>query len=299
MRRELPTGSTPNVETRFLGRVLVLLWWLLGFSPGAHAGGGSLEIRGGYFWDPTTARFFYPHGVAYQSWNPPVGANQSLEQVGSDLLEFKKMHANSVRAEMVWNVVESKRGQFDWSKPDFLVQQAEALGLKLFILIGFQYAPDWFPDEWKALNSENTRSFVLNYEHPEARGAFSNYIAQVTARYRHSRAIGGWILGNEYAYFDLWEPQRRYLGYDSYSLASYRNFLRRTYAGDLARANATWGTEYPSFDEVPMPRTYPADRHQPLFHDLIQWRKRSIGEYVALGTQAARGLTPIICSPTP
>ena len=38
--------------------------------------------------------------------NPPVGMNQSLAQVEYDLIEFKKMHANSVRAEMVWNVVE-------------------------------------------------------------------------------------------------------------------------------------------------------------------------------------------------
>lgn len=257
-----------------------------------QAGNGSLEVRQGYFWDPTTARFFFPHGLAYQSWNPPVGANQSLEQVGSDLVEFKKMHANSVRAEMVWNVVERRPGEFDWTKPDYLVAQAEKLGLKLFILIGFQYAPDWFPEEWKALNSENTRSFVLNYEHPEARRAYSNYIAQVTSRYRNSRAIGAWILGNEYAYFDLWEPARRYLGYDPYSLASFREFLRQHYAGDLARANAVWRTQFPSFEAVEMPRKYPENHDQPLFQDLIQWRKQSIADYVAVGARAARQADP-------
>lgn len=276
---------------RWAGALPIVLF-LLGVTQPAHGGGGSLEIRGGYFWDPTTARFFYPHGIAYQSWNPPVVANQSLDQVGSDLLEIKKMHANSVRAEMVWNVVESKRGQFDWTKPDYLVHQAEKLELKLFILIGFQYAPDWFPEEWKALNAENARSFVLNYENPDARLAYSNYIAQVTSRYRNSRAIGGWILGNEYAYFDLWEPQRRYLGYDSDSQASFRAFLQHIYGGDMARANATWGTSYPSFDAVPMPRAYPVQRNQPLFHDLIQWRKRSLGDYVALGVRAARAADP-------
>src|SRR5262245_47717583 len=79
----------------FDGLVAVFAVWLSAVA--AQAAGGALEIRNGYFWDPTTARFFFPHGIAYQSWNPPVGSNQSLEQVGYDLLEFKKMGANSVR----------------------------------------------------------------------------------------------------------------------------------------------------------------------------------------------------------
>ena len=62
--------------------------------PLAWAGGGCLEIRNGYFWDPAAGDYFIPRGVAYQVWNPPVGANQSLEQVDYDLTEFKKLRAN-------------------------------------------------------------------------------------------------------------------------------------------------------------------------------------------------------------
>jgi len=125
----------------------------------------------------------------------------------------------------------------DWTKPDLMVATAEQLGFKLFILIGFQYAPNWFPTEWKAVNGQGQSSVVLNYEHPSARAACSNYIYQVTSRYKNSAAIGAWILGNEYAYFDLWDTSHQFLGFDDYSQASFRNYLADLYANNIAGLN--------------------------------------------------------------
>src|SRR6266478_4626575 len=99
----------------------------LACSPAAWAGGGALEITNGYFWDPITTNYFIPRGIAYQTWNPPVGANQSFAQLDYDFLEFKKMHATSVRCEMVWGEIEIAKGTNDWTKPDHLVLQAEKL----------------------------------------------------------------------------------------------------------------------------------------------------------------------------
>ena len=274
-----------------LGVFLLLFYFLFGVIP-LWAGGGFLQIRNGYFWDPVALDYFIPRGIAYQTWNPPVGADQSFAQIDYDLVEFKKMHANSLRVEMVWNVVETAPGVFDWSKPDYLVAKAEELGLRLFVLIGFQYAPDWFPNDWKAVNDQGGTSVVVNYEHPQARLAYSNYIFQVTSRYQHRAAIGGWILGNEYAYFDLWNVNRQFLGFDSYSQASFRSYLSSIYAGNIGALNANWTTAYPNFSSVIMPLVYPSNRHAPGYHDLIQWRKKSIGDYVAVGAVAARAADP-------
>src|SRR6185503_8725658 len=131
---------------------VVLAGFCLMFAVSAFANGGFLQMRNGYFWDPLQAEYFIPRGMAYQTFNPPVGADQSFEQLEYDLREFKKIYANSVRCEMVWNEVERSQGVFDWSRPDFLVAKADELGLKLFVLIGFQYAPSWFPNDWKAVN---------------------------------------------------------------------------------------------------------------------------------------------------
>src|ERR1041385_7442001 len=126
--------------------------YLLVSAIGAYAGGGCLEMRQVYFWDPVKQEPFIPRGIAYQLWNPPVGANQSFEQLDYDLLEFKKFHANSVRCEIVWGEIEVADGVYDWRKPDHLVAEAERLGLKLFILIGYQYPPAWFPKAWRGIN---------------------------------------------------------------------------------------------------------------------------------------------------
>ncbi len=88
----------------------------------------SLQIRDGYFWDPQAGHYFIARGVAYQTWNPPVFANQSLDQIGYDLREFAKMRANSVRAELVWGEFEVEEDVYDWSRADFLIQTAEELG---------------------------------------------------------------------------------------------------------------------------------------------------------------------------
>src|SRR5881396_2605949 len=265
----------------------------LGWVAAAWAGGGCLEITNGYFWDPLSSRYFIPRGIAYQTVNPPVGANQSFAQLDYDLLEFKKMYANSVRCEFVWNQVEPKEDVYDFSKPKHLVEQAEKLGLKLFVLIGFNYAPDWFTNDWRAINDVGSTSFVVNYEHPAVRRAYSNYITRVTAEFRTNAAIGAWILGNEYAYFDLWEASRHYLGFDTnYSIPSFRQYLSSNYHGDITALNDNWLTQYPDFDSVVMPRNYPPDRNDPGFHDLLQWRKQSIGGYVAVGAAAARAADP-------
>lgn len=72
-----------------------------------------LEIKNDYFWSPAQESYYIPRGIAYQIWNPPVGANQSLDQVEYDLNEIKKLHANSIRAEFVWGEVEPQDNVFD------------------------------------------------------------------------------------------------------------------------------------------------------------------------------------------
>src|SRR5262249_18853512 len=98
--------------------------------------------------------------------------------------------------------------------------------------------------------------------------------------------------GNEYAYFDLWDPSRRFLGFDDYSVASFRAFLANRYTNNIAAANSNWGTSFPNFNAIPMPQVFPANRMDPLYYDLRQWRKKSIGDYVAAGARSAKLFDP-------
>lgn len=286
--------------TRWAIRLHCLVIWL-GLMVGqswAGGGGGFLEIRDGYFWDPATGTPFIARGPAYQVWNPPVFANQSFEQVAYDLRQFSKLRANSIRAELVWGELEVAEDVYDWSRADFLIETAEELGLKLFLLIGYQYPPSWFPEGQRCINDRGGRSDVLNYESPVAQQAYAEHIAAVVSRYRNSPAVGAWILGNEFAYFDLWEdpqvfPARRMLGYNPISQAAFRAWLREQYDDDLGALNANWNASFPSFDDVVMPPAYPAEQGQdPGYHDVIQWRKQSIANFLALGAKAAKDNDP-------
>jgi len=55
------------------------------------------------------------------------------------------MYANSVRCEFVWNQVELAPGVYDWSNRITWSPRRKSWVCGLFVLIGFQYAPDWFP----------------------------------------------------------------------------------------------------------------------------------------------------------
>jgi len=267
----------------------------------AQATGNAVQIQNGYFWDPAVTNYWVPHGFGYQTINPPVYATQTPEQIDYDFLEMRKMHADSLRVDFTWGYIEPTNDVFSWTATDHIIATAEKYGLRLFVLIGYQYPPGWFPSSLRNVNSQGGTSDVINYEHPTARSHYTDFIARVTARYKDSPAVAGWILGNEYAYFDLWETNdpHRCLGYETnYCRTSFINFLTNLYSGSISGLNGNWGTSYATFNDVVMPTNYPGandpgnvnlqNRDLPAYHDLLQWRKKSIGDFIAVGAVAAK-----------
>jgi hypothetical protein len=261
-----------------------------------------LLIRNGYLWDTDEGRYFVPHGFAYQVWNKAVYADQTLAELDRDLAAMQAAGANSLRVEFVWEEIEGAEGKFDFSRADHLVHRAEELGLKLFILIGYQYPPTWLAQKYPDTIARTTTapSTILNYNHPEAKAAYSRFIGAVCRHFRQSPAIAGWILGNEFAFYDLWEggEQKRFVGYDAeWSLPAFRQHLAATYQR-IEVLNATWDTDYPDFSTVPMARVHPPDRNDHTairrsgYPDLIRWRKGVIADFIAAGAKAAKTAAP-------
>ena len=91
---------------------------------GFGASGPFLQMRDNYFWDPQTQDYFIARGIAYQLWNPPVGANQSFEQLTYDLEEFKK-NEDKLRPKMNWTKEEWDR--FIQGYEEMLKRQADAV----------------------------------------------------------------------------------------------------------------------------------------------------------------------------
>ncbi|OGV43665.1 MAG: hypothetical protein A2X46_08280 [Lentisphaerae bacterium GWF2_57_35] len=277
-------------------------------SCGCWASEGYLELHNGYFWDAASGRYFIPHGVAYQCWNPPVYANQTTNQVEYDLREMKRMHVNSLRVEFTWSQIETNEGCYHFANADFLIELAEKLDMKLFILMGYQYPPEWFKTNYPARMAYHYDQYisatgisdVLNYNSPEAKASYASYVSALCSRYKNYKCIGGWIVGNEFAYYDLWEPPNKYpnhrfLGFDTnYSRPAFQNFLSNQYGGTIAMLNSNWGTAHSSFSVIEMPTQFPVNRSDQAgtqrtgYSDVLLWRQQSIADFLSVGVSAAK-----------
>ncbi|MBN1268995.1 MAG: beta-galactosidase [Kiritimatiellae bacterium] len=261
-----------------------------------------ITIQDGYFHDPAASEPWLPHGVAYQTWNRPLGVWQTHEQIDYDLDEMVKMGANSVRIDMVWQRIEAEGDNiFDWEDYDYFISACEQRGLRIFALIGYQWPPDWFPDEWYTMHPpeydsegiyhpERWQSDIINFEHPDARAEYAEWINAVCARYKDSKAIVGWIVGNEYGYLGLWSGLLD--GYDPQSEQAFRTWLAAKY-GTIASANVAWGGSFTNFNEVTFPDQYRAyGLEGAVWADAVQWREDSIAEFTALSAESAKNADP-------
>ena len=287
--------------------------------------GGYIEIQNGYFWNPQlnqgSGGYWLPHGIAYQTWLKDLGQWQSPTQLRNDLDGMVEVGANAIRADFVWKHIEEEDDTFSWDNYDMLLEEAQARGLKVFPLIGYQWPPEWFPDEWytkhppcEAHPDGPWQSDILSYEHPDVRAEVVEYLQEVTSRYsvdgvREDLAdtVAGWILGNEYGYLGLWSIE--YDGYDDVCQTAFREWLEDIYDGDIETLNDQWandnvatpgflpGYPYANFSEVDMPIPFGVSgdvagkylaRDKASWYDLTQWREQSIADYVAMTAAAVR-----------
>jgi outer membrane protein assembly factor BamB len=259
---------------------------------------GFLKMTNGYFYDNVTGKPFIPHGVAYQTWNRPLGVWQTADQLRYDLDEMVKMGANSIRIDIVWQHAEEKGdNQWSWGNYDLLVQECEKRDIRIFALIGYQWPPNWFPDDWYTMHPPETdsegiyhptrwQSDIIGYETPAARAQYAEWISNVCARYKNSKAIAGWIVGNESGYLGLWSGLLD--GYDPYCEAAFRTWLAQKYT-NIANANAKWGTTFANFTDVNFVDQYRAYGVEgAIWADMVQWREDSIGSFTAVGAKAAK-----------
>jgi GH35 family endo-1,4-beta-xylanase len=128
----------------------------------------------------------------------------------------------------------------------------------------------------------------LSIENPDARASVANYFKQVVSRYKDSKAIAGWIVGNEYGYLGLWSFRQE--GYDPATKKAFREWLAKTYNNDIAALNAVWGSSFASFDAVIMPIDFNRDRAD--WADLIAFREHSTADFIAMSTQACKEADP-------
>ena len=178
----------------------------------------------------------------------------------ADIRQIKALGFNTVRCWIDWSSAEPKEGQFHFETLDVLADLAREEGLKLFLQVYVDSAPDWvgrkFPDahfvsiSGDKMPSHGAPGFCS--DHPGVGKAILGLYTALAARMKTKPAFYGWDLWSEphvinwaYATY-LVSPE---FCFCPYTQARFRDSLRSKY-GTLDALNAAWYRRFESWDEV-------------------------------------------------
>jgi beta-galactosidase len=180
-----------------------------------------------------------PGGVRAQGVRPLLGAQVWVEpgQRPEDVERWFKTLADGrmplARLFLMWNYIEREPGVWDFTLYDRAFRAAEKYGVRVVATL----TPNWGPPHRGYLYASQGGSI----NDTEARLAEArDYVARVVARYKTSPALDSWMLMNE--------PGQRPVP-DRLALQRYRPWLAKKY-GTIAKLNAAWMTDFPSFTAV-------------------------------------------------
>ncbi len=111
---------------------------------------------------------------------------QPLAELRRDLRGMYRLGARRLRIDLSWALVEWHRGQFDWSRPDRVIREARAAGLRVLAILG--YVPPWAQTASGAVRPR----------------LFAGFVDRATRRYAPS--VGSWEIWNEPNLERFWSP---------------------------------------------------------------------------------------------
>ena len=202
-----------------------------------------VELRGMAFWAdtvvPATGRrerrpvFFNGYGhfgrvVRDMELFPRLGANIIQIEIGPNSTQPDE---STVTAEPVANYIGAA------------LEKAAAQNVMVCWLASPHYFPGWAMQKWPELGTGGGGFFHYTVDAPQAREIVYRHLLTSMGEIGGAPALHSVCLSNEPVYTD-WED-------DPFRLALWHEYLRRQY-GTAAEMNEACGTEYASFDDVPV-----------------------------------------------
>jgi beta-galactosidase len=212
---------------------------------------------------------FFPFSVWYSGGTARAPMLSQLtpasrDEWRRDLQQIKDLGFNTVRTWVEWAHAEPRPGDYQFDNLRLLMELAQEVGLRVFIQIYVDSAPDWVGREHPhthfvaqdgtAIPSQNAPGYCTDHaEISDLILAFYTEVAQVASAYPN---LYGW---------DLWsEPHIINWANIDYILnaqfcfcpatqARFRAWLRRKY-GTLEALNRAWYRGFESWDDVEAPR---------------------------------------------
>jgi len=212
---------------------------------------------------------FFPFSVWYSGGKArapmlSVIDNNSEEEWRRDLQQIKSLGFNTVRTWVEWAACEPVRGEYNFGNLRLLMRLAEEVGLRVFIQIYVDSAPDWVAEEFPhALFEAQSGDKVFpqaapgactdNHDVEEAVLGFYTETARVASEYP---SLYGWDLWSEphiinWASLD-YIPNVQFC-FCPGTRARFRNWLQNKY-GTIEALNRSWYRRFTGWDQVDPPR---------------------------------------------
>ncbi len=182
-----------------------------------------------------------------------------------------------------WGRIEKYPGVYDFSELDALMDYAGEKGAKIQLILG-QNAPEWAPSHYTqdpsgAIYGHSSYLFHgarLNLFHsPVLRPACLEFYRRAVLRYRNHPALESYYLliehPGEASYRDWYE------GFDEFTLADFRNAMRRQYKS-VGELNKAWKTDWRDFAAV-MPKKHGEKGTSQFWLDWIGFREGEISNF--------------------
>lgn len=193
------------------------------------------------------------------------------EQWDDDLKKMAENGYTVVHGFAEWHDIEYKKGKFDFSDIDYMIESATKHGLKVIVNVATQnsvgfYSPRWLMEEYRG----NGDGFIDANGHQVVQGQFvvpcidnpfyqkyaTRYLKQVAMHFANDIRVSGYVLWGE-PILCLPNLGSSSICYCKHTVAKFRNYLKEKYK-TIENLNEAWKTEGPSsfksFKHVQAPR---------------------------------------------
>ncbi|TVQ09505.1 MAG: hypothetical protein EA361_15380 [Bacteroidetes bacterium] len=189
---------------------------------------------------------------------------QSEEEWRRDLKQIKALGFNTVRTWVEWAKCEPVRGRYNFENLHLLMRLAEEVGLRVFIQMYVDSAPDWVAEDFPHALFE-TQSGIKVYpqsapgactDNADVEEAVLNFYTETAKVASSYPSFFGWDLWSEphiinWAHLD-YVPNVQFC-FCPGTRARFRNWLSDKY-GDLDELNRAWYRNFTAWEQVDPPR---------------------------------------------
>lgn len=276
---------------------LILLGGLLATVSESLSGGGGLPSPPPDF---LPVSVWYAGGKARAPMLEPVDEG-SRQRWRRDLEQIKALGFNTVRTWVEWTANEPQPEQYRFPQLELLAELAEEVGLRFFVQVYTDSAPDWVAGRWPDARFVAQDGSIITpqsapgycFDHPEVRAKilrFYREAAKVASRFPH---FAGWDLWSEphiinWAIID-YVPNASFC-YCRWTQLRFRRWLQKKY-GSLENLNRAWYRSFASWEQVEPPRFGTILSYT----DFIDWKlfiREKLAEDLAARAEAVRDVDP-------